>query len=247
MRELLKLVQIEFCKLRRKKLIWIMLLSAFVMPFFASLYFGYLGQTDIEPSIFYRWSAFGYTLFIILPFVLGLLGTMLMHDENRYDMLKQLWIVPVSKMGYFFSKFCIVLIYSICFMLITALASVLFSVIPNYVEFDWNSVLFLLERCLEISVLTALAILPIMAISASQKGYIFPVCVTLIYVFAGFLITPVNSCLHPLSCVSVIIARNGAISGLTLPQVNVPLALASICVWVMLSILLVNITLNKRK
>ena len=152
-----------------------MLLSAFVMPFFASLYFGYLGQTDIEPSIFYRWSAFGYTLFIILPFVLGLLGTMLMHDENRYDMLKQLWIVPVSKMGYFFSKFCIVLIYSICFMLITALASVLFSVIPNYVEFDWNSVLFLLERCLEISVLTALAILPIMAISASQKGYIFPV------------------------------------------------------------------------
>ena len=51
-RELLKLVKIEFYKLRRKKLIWLMLLSAFVMPFFAFLYFGYLGQTDIAPAIF---------------------------------------------------------------------------------------------------------------------------------------------------------------------------------------------------
>ncbi len=244
---MLKLVRIEFTKLRRKKLIWIMLLSALVMPFFAFLYFGYLGKTDIDPTSFYRWSAFGYTLFIILPFVLGLFGTMLMHDENRYDMLKQLWIVPVSKMGYFFSKFIVVLIYSICFMLITALASVLFSVIPDYVTFEWSSIVFLLERCLEIAILTALATLPILAISASQKGYILPVCVTLIYVFAGFLITPVNSCLHPLSCISVIVSRNGAISGLTLPQVNIPLALISICVWGIMSILLAKIKLSKRK
>ena len=143
---MLKLVKLEFCKLRRKKLIWLMLLSAFVMPFFAFLYFGYLGQTNIDPRLFYKWSAFGCTLFIILPFILGLFSTMLMHDENRYDMLKQLWIVPVSKMGYFFSKFFVVLIYSVCFMLITAFASVLFSVIPNYVVFEWSSVLFLLER-----------------------------------------------------------------------------------------------------
>lgn len=247
MRALLKLVQIEFCKLRRKKLIWLMLVSALVMPFFAFLYFGYLGKTNIEPTLFYRWSAFGYTLFIILPFILGLFGTMLMHDENRYDMLKQLWIVPVSKMGYFFSKFFVVLIYSICFMLITAFVSVLFSVIPNYVVFEWSSILFLLERCLEIAILTSLAILPILAISASQKGYIFPICITLIYVFAGFLITPINSCLHPLSCISVIVARNGAISGLTLPQTSIPIALLSICIWGIASVLLANIKLSKRK
>lgn len=51
MRVLLKLVKLEFCKLRRKKLIWLMLLSAFVMPFFAFLYFGYLGQTNIDPTV----------------------------------------------------------------------------------------------------------------------------------------------------------------------------------------------------
>lgn len=51
-----------------------MLLSAFVMPFFAFLYFGYLGQTNIDPRLFYKWSAFGCTLFIILPFILSLQG-----------------------------------------------------------------------------------------------------------------------------------------------------------------------------
>ena len=62
-----------------------------------------------------------------------------MHDENRYDMLKQLWIVPVSKMGYFFSKFIVVLIYSIVFMLISAVATVLFSVLPGFVAFEWQT------------------------------------------------------------------------------------------------------------
>lgn len=222
-----------------------MLLSSFIMPFFAFLYFGYLKETNIEPASFYRWSAFGFNLFIILPFILGLLSTILMHDENRYDMLKQLWIVPVSKMGYFFSKFIIVLIYSICFMLITAVASVLFSVIPGYVTFDWNSMFFLLERCLEIAILTALSILPIMAISASQKGYILPLCVKLIYVFAGFLITSINTYLHPLSCISAIISRNGAIPGVTLDQVNIPLALICICAWTIFSVVLANFTLKR--
>ena len=162
-------------------------------------------------------------------------------------MLKQLWIVPISKMGYFFSKFFVVLTYSICFMFINAFATVLFGVIPNYVVFEWSSILFLLERCFEIAVLTAIAILPILAVSASQKGYIFPICITLLYVFAGFLITPVNTWLHPISCIMVIIARNGAVPGMTLPQSSVPLELLSICVWGIASVLFANLRLSKRK
>ena len=115
---MLNLVQTEFLKLRRKKMIWFMLLAAFIMPFFSFVYYNYFEASGIDPVAFYRLSAFGYTPFIILPFVLGVFCTVLMHDENRYDMLKQLWIVPISKMGYFFSKFIVVLIYSIVFMLI---------------------------------------------------------------------------------------------------------------------------------
>lgn len=245
---MLNLIQIEFIKLRRKKHVWLMLLAAVVMPFFAFLYFHYFGKNGIDPVVFYKWSAFGFTLFIILPFVLGIVCTMLMHDENRYDMLKQLWIVPVSKMGYFFSKFFVVLAYSVCFMLITAIASVLFSVIPGYVAFEWESILFLLKKCLEIAFFTAFAMLPILAIAASQKGYILPFCITLLYSFVGFFITPINMYLHPLSGVSVIISRNGDIPGLALSQaVHVPLGLFCICVWGIAAVVISNIILGRRK
>jgi len=225
-----------------------MMLAALVMPFFAMIYFKYFGKTGVDPIQFYKWSAFGFTFLIILPFVLGMLCTILMHDENQNDMLGQLWIVPISKMGYFFSKFFIILLYSVCFMLITAVASVLFSVLPGYVAFEWGSVLFLLKRCLEIGIISAFAMLPILAIAASQKGYIFPVCITLIYSFLGFSIMTVNMYLHPLSSLSVIIARNGDIPGIAFTQaINVPLAFLCICIWDIVAVLLANITLGRRK
>ena len=235
---MLNLVQTEFLKLRRKKMIWFMLLAAFIMPFFSFVYYNYFEASGIDPV----------APFIILPFVLGVFCVVLMHDENRYDMLKQLWIVPVSKMGYFFSKFIVVLIYSIVFMLISAVATVLFSVLPGFVDFEWQSVGFLAERCLEIGVLTAFAVMPILALAASKKGYIFPVCMTLLYVFLGFFITSISMYLHPVSSISVIIARSGNIQGLAFAQnINVPLALFCIFIWDALSVLFAAFSLRKRK
>ena len=98
---------------------------------------------------------------------------MLIHEEKQNNVLKQLWIVPVSKSGYFFSKFFVVLFYSVSFMLFTAIASVLFSVLPGYVAFEWESVSYLLERCFEIGVLTAFAMIPVLAIAASKKAIFF--------------------------------------------------------------------------
>lgn len=245
---MLKLVETEFLKLRRRKLIWLMLFASLIMPFFAMLYFKYFGETGVDPIQFYKWSAFGYTFLIILPFVLGILCTILMYDENQNDMLNQLWIVPVSKMGYFFSKFFVVLIYSICFMLITATSSVMFSVFSGCVTFEWGSILYLLKKCLEIGVITAFAMLPILVIAASQKGYILPACITLVYTFLGFFIMTVNMYLHPLSSMAVIIARNGDIPGIVFTQaINVPLAFICICVWDIAAALLANIALGRRK
>ncbi|WP_315119649.1 ABC transporter permease [uncultured Clostridium sp.] len=245
---MLKLIQTEFLKLRRRKFIWLMLSAALFMPFFALLYFNYFEETGVEPIQFYKWSAFGYTVFIILPVVLGMLCTMLMREENQYDMLKQLWIVPVSKMGYLFSKFFVVLIYSICFMLITAVASVVFSVVPGYVVFEWGSVLYLLEKCLEIGALTAFVMLPILAIAAAQKGYILPACITLVYAFSGFILMTVNMYLHPLSSMAVIVMRNKDIPGLVFTQeINILFAFLCICAWDIIAALLANIALGRRR
>lgn len=244
---MLKLLQTEFMKLRRRRLVWLMLPAALVMPFFALIYFRYLGETGVDPLQFYKWSAFGYTLWVILPVVLGILSTMLMYDENQYDMLKQLWIVPISKMRYFFSKFFVVLIYSICFMLITVVASVIFSILSGCVVFEWGSVLYLLKACLENGVLTAFAMLPILAVAASQKGYILPVCMTLVYILLGFILVTVNMYLHPFSSIAVIIMRNGAIPGIRFTQaISIPSAFFCIFVWDIAAVLLAGISLGRR-
>ena len=245
---MLRLIETEFIKLRRRKLVWLMLPAALFMPFFALLYFKYVGQTGGDPIQFYRWSALGYTLWFILPLDLGTLCALLMYDENQNDMLKQLWIVPIGKMEYFFSKFYVVLIYSICFMLITAVASVMFSVLPGYVAFEWGSVLYLLEKCLEIGVLTPFVMLPILAIAASQKGYILPICITLIYVFLGFVMMAIDMYLHPLSSMAVIIMRNNDIPGIVLTQaIQLPVAFLCLFVWDTVSVCLAYIALRSRK
>ena len=86
---MLNLVQTEFLKLRRKKMIWFMLLAAFIMPFFSFVYYNYFEASGIDPVAFYRLSAFGYTPFIILPFVLGVFCTVLKYSlqgttQGRY-------------------------------------------------------------------------------------------------------------------------------------------------------------------
>ena len=182
----------------------------------------------------------------ILPVVLGMLCTMLMYNENQYDMLKQLWIVPVNKMAYFFSKFAVVLVYSVCFMLITAAASILTGVLPGYIAFDSGSVLYLLRKCMEISLLTAFAVLPILAAAAAQKGYILPVCLTLVYTFLGFILLMVNMYLHPLSSMTAIVMRD--IPGVVITQpLNIPGAFLCIGVWGVASVLLAGAALKKRK
>lgn len=243
---MLKLIQTEFLKLRRRKFVWLMLFAALFMPFFALFYFQHMGETGIDPVQFYKWTAFSYTPWIILPVVLGMLCTMLMYDENQYDILKQLWIVPVNRMGYFFSKFAVVLFYSVLFMFITAIASILAGVLPGYIVWDWNSILYLLKKCMEISVLTAFAILPILAVAASQKGYILPVCVTLIYTFLGFILLMVNMYIHPLSSTTAIVMRD--ITGVVLQQeLNIPVAFMCIAIWSFISAVSANTVLHRRK
>ena len=97
---MLKLIETELLKLRRRKLLLIMLLAALIMPFFAILLFRYKGETGIDPLEFYRWSAFGYTLFIILPVVLGIFCVMLIYEEKQHDVAKQLWIVKYHSFLY---------------------------------------------------------------------------------------------------------------------------------------------------
>ena len=242
---MLNLIKVEFLKLRRRSLIWLMMLAAIFMPALGVFY--YNGGVSVTGSMqFYKWSAFSYTQWIILPAVLGIFITMLMYYENQNDMLKQLWIVPVNKLKFLISKFAIVIFYSVCFMLVVAIASVFLGTFVNGVDIDLHNIGFLFLKCLEIGVLTAFAMLPILAIAAAQKGYIFPICVVLLYTFLGFILLMVNMYLHPLSSMSAIVSHD--IPGVSLPQ-EPKILLASICIflWGIVSLVLANVVLRNRK
>ena len=243
---MLKLIQTEFLKLRRRKFLLSMLLTALFMPFIAVFYFRNVRETVIEPIQFYKWTAFSYTPWIILPVVLGVFSTMLMYDENLNDTLKQLWIVPISRTGYFFSKFIVVVSYSVCFMMLTAAASILFGTLPGYIVFEWSSICYMLRKCMEIAILTAFAIMPLLGISAVGKGYILPICITLVYTFLGFILLMVNLYLHPLSSVTAIIMRD--IPGVVLMQTpDIPAAFLCIIIWGTVFVIFTVLVLEKGK
>lgn len=242
---MLELIQIEFLKLKRKKYVWLMLLAALIMPLVAIFYFGTLNIKEITPIQFYKWSALSYTLWIILPIVLGILCTILMYEENQNDMLKQLWIVPVSKMEYFFSKFSIVLVYSLCFMLLTVISSVLAGVVTGMIAFTNDSVSLLISKCLKIGVITPFAMMPVLTVAASQNGYILPICVTIVYTFLGFILLMVNMYIHPLSSVAVIIMYD--LDGVVMNEpVDIEKAFLCIAIWAMASTILAKIVLSKK-
>ncbi len=241
---MLNLILTEFLKLRRRKFVWLMLLAALFMPLISIFYFGGSSAAEIDPLQFYKWAAFSYTPWIILPFVLGLLCTMLAYDENQNELLKQLWIIPVSRMGYFFSKFAIVLFYSVCFMLLAAFGSIFAGVISGLIVFTAESVAFLLIKCLEIGFLAPFAMLPVLAVAVSQRGYLLPVCCTVVYTFLGFILMMVAMYAHPLSSMTAILMRN--IPGVVLNEpVNLAKVFFCIGIWGFASVVGTNIMLSK--
>jgi len=241
---LVKLIHIEFLKLRRRKLVWLMLLAALFMPVLGVFYFTDMGKV-IEAMTFYKWAAFSYTQWIILPVVLGILCTMLMYEENRNDTLAQLWIVPISKLKLFISKLAIILIYSLSFMAITAIISLLCAVSIGCAKFSLDSSLFLFGKCLEVGILAAFSMLPILAVATAGKGYILPICMALIYAFLGFILLMINMYLHPLSSMSAIVSRD--IPGVVLNQaLNIPVAFLCIALWGVASVIFANTALKAR-
>lgn len=227
---MLRLLQMEYYKLRRRKTVWLLMLSSLVMPIVAIIYFRHESGNGISAIQFYKWAVFSYTPWIILPVVLGVLAALLIYNENQHDVLKQLWIIPISKARFFLVKFTVLFIFSVGFMLLSAIFSGLLGTMLGYFSFDWESTVFSATKSVEIGVLVSFAMAPMLAVATMQKGYIIPVCATLLYTFSGFILLMVNPHFHPLSCADALLVRN--IPGVALNRsINIPIAVSCIGLW----------------
>lgn len=226
---MLNLIQTEFIKLRRKRTVIWMLFAALVMPLVGAFYFDGC-QLGLDPVRFFKWASFSYTAWIILPVVLGIFASMLMVDENRFGILYQFWIVPVCRFRFFLSKFLMVMIYALCFMLVSAAASLISGALFGCVALDRDAAVFLFRKCLEIGFLTAFTIMPVFAAAGTRRGYLLPVCLTIVYTFLGFILLGINPLIHPISSAMEIVLRD--IPGVVLSRPpNLPAAFFCIGIW----------------
>lgn len=242
---MLNLIGTELMKLRRRAFVFLMLLCALLMPLIALFVLRDARADGLAPMQFYNWAALSYTPWIILPVVLGMLCAMLMADEHQYGMLRQLFIVPIGGTALFLSKFAVVFLYSVAFMLLTALVSAALGVELRYIPFDTAATLYLFQKCMETGVLTALAMMPILAAAVVHRGYILPVCATFVYTFLGFILLMVNMYVHPLSSATAVILRDAPDAVLEEP-IRIARAFACIGLWDAASLLAVHLAFKRK-
>lgn len=201
---MLSLLQTEFMKLKRKPVILIALLSSMLPPFINVLYtFNLPANSDINNSFraFYQ-SSFTFTEWILLPCLLGAVGSILFFSEKENDTLKELMVIPLNKPMFLLSKFIMLVIFSTLFMILTALFTVIGALVFDYTDMTTSLVFRLFKISAETGILTAFSMQPlIFIVIASKKDYILPTCSTLIYSISGMIFSSQLAGIHPLSSI----------------------------------------------
>lgn len=213
---MLNVVRVEFSKLRRWKLLRVLPLLSLVLPAITFSYFATHPDYLTDMGL-YKQALFSFNIFLILPAILGVLASMLVYNEQRCDVLKQLWIIPVSKGGYLFAKWVVVLTVSLAFMMLAVAFTFAFGLAFGFLSWNGEMMAFVLYKGIEAAVLEAVAVIPILALAVSHKGYLLPCCTAIIYAFLGFIVAQTNPYLIPSACAVLCISRD-------LPNVVMPCA-----------------------
>lgn len=180
---MLKLVICEFTKLKRKKFILLVILSAFLFPVPITVMMTTpqtAGQYDSDAEIFNACFQFivGYGESLLLPCVVGVIAAMLFFMERDNDTFKNLRTVPVTSTQMIFAKIIVLFVMGVIFSLSSAFAAVLCGSLVSEV----NGVAYKLFVALEIGIFITAATLPLIALVVFfSKTYIFSILLCVFY------------------------------------------------------------------
>ncbi len=123
MRGLLKLIQCEMRKLKRKHFVSFVVFAAllFPIPFTALVLAGSVGNFTGFEAVFGLLVTMGMP--IMLPAALGIIGAMMFFMERDHDTLKNLRVLPVSPLKIVTAKIAVLYILGLVFALATMLSS----------------------------------------------------------------------------------------------------------------------------
>lgn len=206
---MLNLIQTELMKLRRKKLLLAMFFISVAMPALITYYASNISRTSSYMDSFmdfYKMTLI-YMNILILPGVLGILGTMIFTDEYRNDTTKQLAIVPVSKFQLLVSKIAVLFILSIIIMIFTGILTIAGAfAIGGFPDLDYILVVRVFTLCLYSGLLTPIALMPIVLVTViARKGFVLPVSLNIVYVFLGYAVASSIVGIHPVSSMMKIV------------------------------------------
>lgn len=199
---MLKLVQMEFCKLRRKKLIWLMLLSAFGYTLFIILPFILVSGVTTVSDKQLTTSTVGWYITItqvwatmfILPAVIALLESYMICREEQDDTLKSLRLIPVNETKLTIAKMIVALLFSILVYLLLFMLTFMTEAILHFSDLSMAIFIEFLKMYLLEGIGVFFVVSPIIAIVPYlKKSYWLAFLLAEIYSFAGLFMSMSNT------------------------------------------------------
>lgn len=180
---MLKLISCEFLKLKRKKFILLVILSALMFPVPITIMMTtpqMRARFDSDVEIFNACFQFimGYGVELLLPCVIGVIAAMLFFMERDNDTFKNLRTIPVTSTQMIYAKITVLFTMGAIFSLFSALAAVLCGSLVSEV----NGIAYKLFVALEMGIFTTAGTLPLIVLVVFfSKTYIFSVLLCIFY------------------------------------------------------------------
>lgn len=139
---------------------------------------------------------------LFLPIVIGMFATTLFFDEQKNDTLKGLLIIPISKAQLYFSKIAVVILMSLGLCLFTFAICIIGGLIAGgFTDLNTGTIVQAGLLFLAGGILIPIAMLPIILLTTSSKGYVLPIGAALLYLVPVVLAPSQLMGLHPLASV----------------------------------------------
>ena len=178
---MLKLVEYEFRKLRRRPLLILATLASILLPIPVSILTARTGQGY---DFLYK-TVINIGHFVLLIPVLCIIA--LFFEERDNQTLRLLAIIPVSFSGLAWAKMIVLLIVSVSYSVFAYIATVIGAALGGMPVENPLGKLFL---CFVMGIMTWVAIFPCVTVLVTlSKNYIFSVLFSFLYAIIGFILT----------------------------------------------------------
>ncbi|MCM1123464.1 MAG: ABC transporter permease [Eubacterium sp.] len=177
------LIWCECLKLKRKKFVLLVALSAFLFPIPVAMIVSapqYMSMCSSKAEAFdelYQMTL-GYGVELLLPCVIGVLAAILFFMERDNDTFKNLCTIPVTSTQMVFAKIILLFAFSILFCVMSTIATIL----CGSVTMEVNGVAYKLLLAVELGIFITAGTLPLVVLIVFfSKNYIFSILMCVFY------------------------------------------------------------------